>query len=179
MLNLLYFKSFIKTLFDSKNFYLGSLYIARSIWDIIVEFEKIQNKKYLRIYKEKQLELDREKEIHSPELYAVWNLKHYFLYKIAQKNPYNSEFFIFTDSGAWRGKELSNWPDIEISKTIANTIGDRILYGQVGEPNIPFYSMERDIIQGNDILAREEFRPEKNSMQNIKYYASFVRSRCD
>ena len=113
------------------------------------EFERVRKKDYVKVYREHQWELDGEKAIHSPELYAVWNLKTYLLTKIAQRNPFKSEFFIYTDSGAWRDKQFSNWPDENIVQTVANKLGDRILYGQVGNPNMNDFSIYRDLIQGN------------------------------
>lgn len=110
------------------------------------EFERYRKMEYINTYKEKQLPLDHEKKIHSPELYAVWNLKTYLLSKVVHKNPYKSEFFIYTDSGAWRGRKFSNWPDENIAKMTVNKIGDRILYGQIGDTND--FSIYNNIIQG-------------------------------
>ena len=113
------------------------------------EFERVRKKDYVKAYREHQWELDGEKSIHSPELYAVWNLKTYLLTKTAHRNPFKSEFFIYTDSGAWRDKQFSNWPDQSIVQKVANKLGDRILYGQVGNPNMNDFSIYRDLIQGN------------------------------
>ena len=112
-------------------------------------FEKCRNKKYVRDYRENQWKLDPEKAIHTPEHYAVWNLKHYFLKDVMKRNPYKSELFIFTDSGAWRGKQFNKWPDQEFVKKVADKIGDRILYGQVrSNPDLSHFNIEDDIIQG-------------------------------
>lgn len=110
------------------------------------EFEIFQNKKYIKVYKEKQWFLDAEKDIHSPELYAVWNLKHYLLTKISLLNPYKSKFFIYTDSGAWRVKKFSNWPDENFIQNVSKKIGERILYSQV----VSLY-FKKNIIQGKRI----------------------------
>ena len=108
-------------------------------------FEKCRNRTYVKEYKEKQWNLDREKKLHSPELYAVWNLKHYLLNEIARQNPFKSKFFIYTDCGAWRNRSFTNWPDNEFVDKVAAKIGDRILYGQVGMSEFRF---KNDTIQG-------------------------------
>jgi hypothetical protein len=104
------------------------------------ELELARARSYINSYFTKQYCLDPEKHIHSPELYAVWNLKTYLVFISARLNPYNSEFFIYTDSGAWRGKVLANWPDQVFVRELAEKLDQRILYGQVGKSN--------DIIQG-------------------------------
>ena len=98
----------------------------------MTEFEKKRKKNYTNEYKEKQPLLDREKNLHSAELYAVWNLKTYILSQVAKVNPFKSEFFIYTDSGAWRGSQFNNWPDESFIPKVRDKIQDRILYGQVG-----------------------------------------------
>ena len=130
------------------NLYKGIVFITNSIWNIMNDFEKIRGKNYLKEYKEKQWHLDKEKNIHSPELYAVWNLKTFLLRKISKENPFKSQFFIYTDSGAWRIKQFINWPNKNFVNILANKIDDRILYGQVGYHNINNLSIYKDIIQG-------------------------------
>ncbi len=73
---------------------------------------------------------DTEK-YHTPELYAVWNLKFFLVQKVADANPYNSQFFFFTDAGAWREKVFAKWPDYNFVKQVSLTIGDLPLFGQI------------------------------------------------
>ena len=112
------------------------------------ELEKFRNKSYLKIYKEKQLKLDLEKNKHSPELYAVWNLKTYLMKKVTQENPFKSKFFIYTDSGAWRNRKFNNWPDELIVKNVSKKLKNRILYGQIGFPDKDAFLTNGTFIQG-------------------------------
>ena len=113
----------------------------------MTEFEKKRKKNYTNEYKEKQLLIDREKKIHSAELYAVWNLKTYILNQVAKVNPFKSEFFIYTDSGAWRGSQFNNWPDESFIHKVKDKIQDRVLYGQVGyDPKDN--NLNKNLIQG-------------------------------
>ena len=49
-----------------------------------------------------QHEKDLEKEIHAPELYIIWNQKSPWLAAAAEKNPFASRYFFWTDSGQFR-----------------------------------------------------------------------------
>jgi hypothetical protein len=49
-------------------------YVYESIWDIMRVLEVDRNMSYADNYLNKQLDLDREKNIHNPNLYAIWNL---------------------------------------------------------------------------------------------------------
>ena len=46
--------------------------------------------------------IDSEKDIHSIELYMLWNEKTYFLKKASKLNPFNSDWFFWTDIGCCR-----------------------------------------------------------------------------
>lgn len=107
-----------------------------------------RNKSYIIAYKEKQLILDPEKNIHSPELYAVWNLKHFLVTKVTNLNPYNSHIFIYTDSGAWRTRVFKNWPDQMFIRNLKRNLKNRILYGLIKEPEMTNYSPSQDLIEG-------------------------------
>jgi glycosyltransferase involved in cell wall biosynthesis len=50
--------------------------------------------------------VDIEKERHSPELYMVWNEKTYFINRAINKNPFNSDWFFWTDIGSCRDKNI-------------------------------------------------------------------------
>lgn len=129
---------------------LGTVLITDSIWSIMREFENYRGRSYITAYFLDQTKMDPEKRIHSPELYAIWNLKTYLLDKVARLNPYKSNFFIYTDSGAWRNKVFPNWPDIEFVKTLETKLDNRILYGQVAEPQ-KFFLSEKFPIKKNFI----------------------------
>ena len=46
--------------------------------------------------------LDPEKAVHSPELYAIWAEKAFFVHKAIQLNPFHTDFFFWCDIGAFR-----------------------------------------------------------------------------
>ena len=60
-------------------------------------------------------ELDREKDIHSPELYAVWTSKTYFLEEGLRNSKANGFGFVWAfwnDAGSFRDdQEFTAWPD--------------------------------------------------------------------
>lgn len=49
-----------------------------------------------------QHDLDPERGIHSPELYAIWTAKSWMLHEAAKVNAFKSERFFWVDIGAWR-----------------------------------------------------------------------------
>jgi len=68
----------------------------------IVPFEEI----YMwKLYKKKwseHYEFDPEKSYHSPELYAVWANKCIWLNDVSAKNPFHTNWFLWTDCGCFR-----------------------------------------------------------------------------
>ena len=60
-------------------------------------------------------ELDREKDIHSPELYAVWTSKTYFLQeglRNSNANGFDFTWAFWNDAGSFRdGQQFTAWPD--------------------------------------------------------------------
>jgi len=140
--------SISKQLLDLRKQLPTKLYIYSSHWDILKEIEQKRNKNYTLNYKYIQNTKDREKHIHSSDLYVIWNIKSYVANKIAQENPFNSEMFIYTDSGAWRSEPLLDWPNELFIKNVSNLIKDRILLSQISNSensvNFPFV----EIIQG-------------------------------
>ena len=115
-----------------------------NIWEILNKLEIERNQNYTYHYKFTQHEKDPEKHIHNPNLYAIWNLKSYLVNMSATLNFYNSSFFIYGDSGAWRDGVFRYWPDISVVKMIHNKLGDKFLSGEVGG----FSSIFRDSIEG-------------------------------
>jgi hypothetical protein len=70
---------------------------------------------------ESQLNIDPEKQIHSKELYCIWNEKINFIKEAYEKNPFNSDWFIWLDIGSCRNRDLYhditpsqllNWPNL-------------------------------------------------------------------
>lgn len=50
----------------------------------------------------KQVELSNFKDLHGQELYRVWANKSFFVQKAIEKNPFQSEKFVWCDAGCWR-----------------------------------------------------------------------------
>ena len=93
--------------------------------------------------------LDREKNIHNPNLYAVWNLKPFIANKVAnQLNPFDSSFFIYLDAGSFRQRTFVNWPNIEFVRNLASKIQDKMLFGQISYMNNNSYKPDSDLIEG-------------------------------
>lgn len=112
------------------------------------ELEKLRKREYTKYYKVKLYEMDKEKRMHSPELYAVWNLKTYIATLVSRFNPFRSQFFIYTDTGAWREREFTNWPDDEFVRKVADLLDNRVLYGQIRNPTVKNFSPYIDFIEG-------------------------------
>jgi len=51
-----------------------------------------------------QHDKDHEKHIHIPDLYVLWNQKSIWLADVAQRNPFLSKHFFWTDSGQFRDR---------------------------------------------------------------------------
>lgn len=111
------------------------------------DLEIERNKVYIEAYKKQQILLDPEHTIHSPELYAVWNLKHFLTSNAARINPFNSEFFIYTDSGAWRTRVFKNWPYQHFIRNLSNFLDNRVIYGQVSELTVDDIP-NKDLLEG-------------------------------
>lgn len=70
-------------------------------------FENFYVYKYLESW-EKQHILDHEKFRHNIYLYMIWNEKSNFIKKAIEINPFNSEYFYWTDIGAFRDSKTVN-----------------------------------------------------------------------
>ena len=103
-----------------------------SVWQIMGELEAERNRTYAESYLVSQRHIDPERKIHTSELYAIWNLKAFMVNKVLDKNPYKSEFFIYSDAGAWRSEQpIENWPSEQFVDEVAARIEDRMLFGKV------------------------------------------------
>lgn len=119
-----------------------------NIWEIMNQLEIERKRKYIYNYMNKQQELDREKHLHNPNLYAIWNLKSFMTELVTRENPFGSSFFIYADAGAWRSGKTPNWPNIHFVKQTENILNDRILFGQISANEADPYSAKSDIIEG-------------------------------
>ncbi|KAE9408694.1 hypothetical protein BT96DRAFT_873347 [Gymnopus androsaceus JB14] len=61
---------------------------------------------------EKMYEKDRERSRHSPELYAIWNGKAYYLDEALKNSEKQYSYAFWSDAGSFRKEHLyRNWPD--------------------------------------------------------------------
>ena len=111
-----------------------TFYVFQDVWSVmrLLEIER-RNNDYIQNYKTVQNRLDPERDIHTPSLYAIWNLKSFLMKRTAQPefNVYKSSFFIYTDMGAFRGGVQPNWPSREHLSQLSPRLGDRVLLGQI------------------------------------------------
>ena len=88
---------------------------------IKIKMEEFKTNKYKNYY-EKCVTLDPERNIHNINLYMVWNQKSEFLKKACDENYFNSDYFIWMDTGMIRDKSvnflLHSFPNTTICKKI-------------------------------------------------------------
>jgi hypothetical protein len=77
-----------------------------------------------------QKKKDRERNIHSPKLYAIWNSKPYFLDEALKTSNKKYDFAFWTDAGSFRDRHIyTSWPDYgrleETWNAISGTSGRR------------------------------------------------------
>ena len=51
---------------------------------------------------EKQVKMSNYASIHNQELYRIWANKSFFVEEAMNRNPFNSEYFVWCDAGCWR-----------------------------------------------------------------------------
>lgn len=107
--------------------------IYENIWSMLSKVERQRGVNYSFSYKRNQFDLDPEKSIHTPELYAIWNLKSFMMKETIKTNPYSSSFFIYTDAGAWRYGVQPGWPSTELVYELSKKLNNHILFGQTDE----------------------------------------------
>ncbi|THV06165.1 hypothetical protein K435DRAFT_816021 [Dendrothele bispora CBS 962.96] len=68
----------------------------------------------LKDYYEEMHKIDRENSYHSPELYAVWNGKAYYLEEGMKNSKKTYKYVFWTDAGGFRGDHVYEWwPDYQ------------------------------------------------------------------
>lgn len=98
---------------------------------ITLEFNELEAlKKYDMNFWKEQNKKDPE-NCHIPELYIVWYEKKEFVKKAIEINPFNTEYFVWTDAGICRDKNaipfLKNYPKVDKipnDKIIINKLAD-------------------------------------------------------
>jgi hypothetical protein len=94
---------------------------------IIREFDETETWKLYKSKWSEHYEMDHEKSYHSPEVFAVWSQKMFFVDEIAQSNPFNTSAFYWCDIGAFRDPNISptilaTFPRSDILKKISPAI---------------------------------------------------------
>jgi hypothetical protein len=148
------------------------------IWNLFFEeCETERNQNYTFPYLKMQRKIDPERMIHSPNLYALWNLKSYIMQTIAEQNPFSSSFFIYTDAGAWRDfhrLNVTSWPDVAfINTSLAPALKDRILFGQIS--SILFF-LKKFRAHIDNIIQGTFFAGSSKAVAN--FYTKFFELRC-
>ncbi|OQV14891.1 hypothetical protein BV898_10923 [Hypsibius exemplaris] len=147
---------------------------------IVRPFSQLTEAKRLPMWS-KQRKLDREKENHSPELYALWNEKVHLLMEAINDNPFDSDYFLWTDIGSFRNKEqaknLSSFPD---THTTAALLGmDKVFFLQIGKFHQGHLQIGRNGLPVRDFqhnfgLAGTVFGGHSNALRKYekRYYAT-------
>ncbi|CAF4454464.1 unnamed protein product, partial [Rotaria sp. Silwood2] len=80
---------------------------------------------------ELQHNTDPERGYHSVELYATWCAKSFMINRSAELNPFNTNYFLYVDAGAFRSSNyrFQGWPHSEIIRKILSN--DRLLLGMI------------------------------------------------
>lgn len=93
-------------------------YRPKDLWDktyiVKTTFNNFLTKKYNW---EKHYAMDHEK-YHNIYLYMIWNEKSNFLKRAIDLNPFESEYFYWTDIGAFREKPIPEYPKRCVDKII-------------------------------------------------------------
>lgn len=96
-------------------------------------------------------QMDPEKHIHSPELYAIWAQKSTFVERAIHLNPFQTDYFFWCDMGAFR-RELLH----EIRETFPTThyfVEDRLLMQSVSPLHESDKHIGKDGIPGPRLTA--------------------------
>ena len=75
----------------------------KPMYIITKPFEELEMWKLYKSVWKAHHALDREKQYHSPELYAIWAQKSTFVHDAWKINPFNTDYFFWCDIGAFRG----------------------------------------------------------------------------
>lgn len=99
----------------------------KNIYIIKQSFEEFYVYKYIQKWKQ-HLQMDHEKKIHNVYLYMLWNEKSSFVKKAIDVNPFDSNYFYWTDIGSFRKqnhiKLYINYPKHITEKVLLLNIGN-------------------------------------------------------
>ena len=153
---------------------------------IVIPFDELDTWK---LYKDKWVEhhtFDPERNIHTPELYAIWAQKAFFVEKAIQQNFFNTEHFFWCDFGAFRNPNISqsilaSFPTIDkfpknilLLQSIGDLLEEDILCKEDGIPGIKeWHSGKNDRLVGGlwggDIIACLNWKAAYQKMLEIYF----------
>jgi hypothetical protein len=126
---------------------------GRPLHIIVIPFEELETwKKYQTHWKE-QLSMDPEAKNHSPELYAVWAEKPFFVEKAIHVNPFQTEYFFWCDIGAFRNPHVHSLVlhSFPLTKYLEK---DTILFQSIGDLTDREKLRRKDGIYGEAITSK-------------------------
>lgn len=100
---------------------------AVNTYIIVTSIEDFNVYQYLSYWQYCKL-IDIEKQIHSKELYMIWNEKPYFIQRAMASNPFNSEYFFWMDIGCIRDSNMLSHIEKFSSQNIPH---DRVILSRV------------------------------------------------
>ena len=120
------------------------------IYIITIPFHELDTWKLYQSQWIEHSQMDPEQHIHSPELYAIWAQKAFFVERAIQTNPFQTDFFFWCDIGAFRDSNVSS--AILESFPMTNYLEpERILFQSVGNVVPTDWVPRRDRIRGEVI----------------------------
>jgi hypothetical protein len=106
-----------------------------------------------KLYQERWIEhshMDPERHIHSPELYAIWAQKAFFVERAIQLNVFDTDYFFWCDIGAFRDPNVSS-VILDTFPTTQYLEKERMLFQSVGDVAKTDWIVRNDGIRGEVI----------------------------
>jgi len=120
---------------------------------VTIPFDEIDTWKLYQTKWKEHVELDPERHIHSPELYAIWAQKAFFVDKAIHENPFQTDFFFWCDIGAFRDPHVPS-SILESFPMTDHMNRDKIILQSVGNVVPTDWVPRRDGIRGEVISHR-------------------------
>jgi Bacterial protein of unknown function (HtrL_YibB) len=125
---------------------------------VAIPFNDLEMWKRYELQWNQQYMLDPEQFRHSPELYAIWAQKPFFVEQAIQLNPFQTDYFFWCDIGAFR--------DPSISQTILDTF-----------PHTQYLDVERIVLQSVENLAPSDWGVRDDGIRGEKISSSWNECR--
>ncbi len=123
-----------------------------------IDFTEFRSYQWIDTFNDQYNRMDPEKHIHSVDLYLIWAEKSEFMRKSAMENPFQSEFFIWMDSGMIRDKRLGmilhNFPDIRGIRSIINETNPSVCLLEMSSEWRSRIEIDNEFIMKNDQYVR-------------------------